>query len=273
MRLVGILLILAGLFFAIAKPWFQSNFTGEEIANFAFFEKNQGDNSSEFWNVSERALSQENNPHRIRINVKRLPGQKYQNGKLKLLVRIAPLASDGSTQEAAFAETITINLENATDNPPDSAAQLISTSTGVFNIPQSGNYKIGAIPLPSNAKKVIVPDFKIDPNVVSIRSIVQGRVEETSSLSAIKGFAMVIFGIVLVSMSGRRKRRKRAGRQRRNAPARAPENTIETHDTPVSRQERAPPPKPPEPKPAPKPVRKTNVGKTSRWGRNAGKKK
>ena len=48
-------------------------------------------------------LARRNNPHRIRINVKRLPGQKYQNGKLKLLVRIAPLASDGSTQEAAFA--------------------------------------------------------------------------------------------------------------------------------------------------------------------------
>ena len=273
MRLVGILLILAGLFFAIAKPWFQSNFTGEEIASFAFFEKNQGDNSSEFWNVSERALSQENNPHRIRINVKRLPGQKYQNGKLKLLVRIAPLASDGSTQEAAFAETITINLENATDNPPDSAAQLISTSTSVFNIPQSGNYKIGAIPLPSNAKKIIVPDFKIDPNIVSIGSIVQGRVEETSSLSAIKGIAMVIFGIVLVSMSGRRKRRKRAGRQRRNAPTHIPEEAITS--VPL---ERAPPPKAPKPKPTPKPAvpkpeRKTNVGKTIRWGRNAGKKK
>ena len=278
MRLVGILLILAGLFFAIAKPWFQSNFTGEELGKQTFFKKSSGQSDTMGWEVGEINLDSANNPHRIRINIKRLPAQKYQNGKLKLLVRIAPLANNGSTQEAEFAETITINLENATDNPPDGAPQLISTSTSVFDISQSGNFKIGAIPLPAVAKNIVAPDFKIDPNIVSIVSIVQGSVEEVSSLSAIKGFAMVILGIGIVSISSRRKRKKRAGRQRRNAPARAPENTIETHDTPVSRQERAPPLKPPEPKPAPKraapkPVRKTNVGKTIRWGRNAGKKK
>ncbi len=270
MRLVGILLILAGLFFAIAQPWFQSNFTGEELAQQTFFKKSSSKNSAQKnamgWEVGEIKLDSDNNPHRIRINVKRLPGQKYQNGKLKLLVRVAPLTSDGSAQEAAFAETITINLENATDNPPGQAPQLISTSTSIFDISQSGNFKIGAIPLPSVAKKIVAPDFNIDPNIVSIQSIVQGRVEEVSSLSAIKGFAMVILGIGIVSISGRRNRKKRAARQRQNAPRQAPEESITS--APL---ERVPPPKPP--KPAPKPERKTNVGKTIRWGRNAGKKK
>ena len=273
MRLVGILLILAGLFFAIAKPWFQSNFTGEELAQQTFFKKSSGNNNAMGWEVGQIKLDSANNPHRIRINVKRLPAQKYLNGKLKLLVRVAPLANDGSAQEAAFAETITINLENATDNPPDGGPQLISTSTSVFNISQSGNYKIGAIPLPAVAKRIVAPDFKIDPNIVSIKSIVHGQVEEVSSLSSIKGFAMVIFGIVLVSIAGRRKRRKMATSQRQYAPTPGPEETITS-----APQERAPPPKPPKPKPTPKPValkpeRKTNVGKTIRWGRNAGKKK
>ena len=278
MRFVGILLIVAGMFYAVARPWFSSNFTGEEHANAVIFDKNKTNSSSKGWKIARVFLDQENNPARIRIKVWRLPGQIYGDANIKLLVRVAPIGLDGKTSAPIINQQVFINLENVDSQTlPQSDAKLAVTSTREFEIDKTGQYKIGAYPIAADNVSDGQSDLNIDKNIIRIDAVVMGGVEAVGSSSPIFGGALVVLGIIMLSIFKRRKSNRNIGN---SSNPTAPPATIPDDDNIVApgadtQKPVEPDPikrKPVEPAPiAPKP--QTDVGKTIKWGRDAGKKR
>ena len=283
MRFIGIILIIAGLFYAIARPWFNSNFTGEELAQTVIFEKSGAEYDDRGWQVSNIFLDEKNNPARVQLNVWRLPGQFYDGNILKLLVRVAPISRDGTILSPKLNQQITIDLDNSTSSTlPSSEAKLISISSDEFEIDHTGNYKIGAVPI--SADNVITgnAEFEIDSNIVRIDAVVMGGVEAVGTSSPIIGAGLVLLGILILSIFRRKTSRRQHKLPEQNQHR--PQNDIPQADIePVAtddgqrqqRQTRSRQPAP-QPEPVPKPVAeptKTNVGKTIKWGRDAGKKR
>ncbi|MCF6321268.1 MAG: hypothetical protein L3J32_05795 [Rhizobiaceae bacterium] len=268
MRIIGIIMIVIGLFYAVAKPWFGSNFTGEEIARATVFDKSKSNNKDQGWRVSEIFLQGDNQTIRIRMNVLRLPGQIYDNGKLRLLVRVAPAGQAGAAQRPLLSEEITVSLEGTRSGGTSSTEPyLIFATSKEFTIQRSGQYKIGAIP--NTGGNVGNNGLDIDANIIGIEAQVLSGVQATGSSNTLFGGALVVFGIVLMSIA---KRRKLRGNTKM---ATAPPKPVATADPAdninpaIGRDE--PPPAPPVVKPKPAP--KTDVGKTIKWGRDAGKKR
>ena len=102
MRLIGILLIVAGLFYAIARPWFGAESTTTQLAKAVVFDQQKIASQNRGWQVSNVFLDKANSPARIRINVFRLPGDSYDNRGLKLLVRVAPISKSGDKVAARY---------------------------------------------------------------------------------------------------------------------------------------------------------------------------
>jgi hypothetical protein len=267
LRLIGILLIVAGLFYAIARPWFNSNFTGEEFAQTVFFDKAKSNDRNRGWQISKVFLEEENNPARIRIKVLRIPGRVNDNKNMKLLVRVAPIGRDGATQTPILNQPVTINLVNETSNSqPATEPKRIFASTEEFEITRTGQFQIGAFPISPDNVTIGQPELKIDGNITRIEAVVMGGVEKVSSSGPMLGVALVILGIVLLSIFKRLKSRPRGNNlPHRNRPAKE----IPRTDAQPEKASKNAPPVSRKSKPVPKP--QTNVGKTIKWGRDAGK--
>lgn len=263
MRIIGVLLIVAGLYFAVAKPWFSTNLTGEELATTKVYDRKKALGENRGWEVSSVFLEKESSPAIIRLMVRRLPGQFYNNAKLKLLIRLAPVSRDGTTGGTIVNEAVTVSLD--TGGPETSSGQelqLAVISTKEFVIPATGNYKIGAFPIAGNNVTQGNTSLKIDPNITQISAIVMSDVEVVASSSPLRGGVMIVAGILLMSIAKRR--RKLRGKPQKNVTttsvARKPEPVATQVDKePEPEKETAAPPK-------------TDVGKTIQWGRDAGKK-
>lgn len=263
MRLIGIILVVIGLYFAIARPWFNANFSGEEVANVTIYDKTQSVDQNRGWQVNQVFLDPTNNPVRVRIAVHRLPGQVYNDGLLKLLIRVADVDSSGNSSKPILDEEVTVHLNAETSSSlPSGEAKTFVVSSSDFFIDFRGYHKVGALPVIPRRKSVNSADLDIDRNIIQIDASVIKSAAPIGSSSTILGFAMVFGGFVLISFF---KRKKLAP----NPPQPPVEDTdgliLEPHpleDNPIPEV----PPVTPEP-------RKTNVGKTIKWGRDAGKKR
>lgn len=272
MRFIGIVMIIAGLYLGLAKPWVKYHFTGDKFAQTIFFDKAKSNNGTKGWDVAKVFLQKENNPIRIRINAYRLPGQIYDNGKLKLLVRVAPISQDGSAMPAELNQQVTLNLENTTSNPlPGTKAKLITKATSSFEISRTGQYKIGAFPIPDDNVSNSSPDLKIDTNIIRIDAVVLGNVEEVSSGGSSRGIILAILGFGVLVISSRKKSKSKSKRVAKQPAPSAPKVDVPPAKRPVETVKHEPKVEPPKPEPKPEP--KTKVGKTIKWGRDAGKKR
>ena len=266
MRFIPILLIVAGLYMAVVKPWFSTTLTGEELAQTQVYDRANTTGGARGWNVSTVFLEKENSPAIIRIKVSRLPGQHYDNGKLKLLVRLAPISQDGTAGQTIVNEAVTINLETGNSGNSTTQAQEISViSTSEFEVPRTGNYKIGAFPISSNNASNGNPDLEIDRNITGISAIVMSGVEPVGKSNAILGFALIAVGLALMSIFKRRKRRRKAAGPLAPPPARVEPDDQSEEITSSVKEKPAPESDPVPPS--------SNVGKTIKWGRDAGKNK
>jgi len=262
-------MIVIGLFYAVAKPWFGSNFTGKEIARSTVFDKSKSNSEDRGWRVGQISLPGDSDKVRIRINVLRLPGQIYDNGKLNLVVRLARSGQVGSSSTPLMSEEVSVSLENTGSNTDSTEPYLIFATSSEFTVVRAGQYKIGAIPKLDGTSTGNISD--IDANIIGIEAQVLSGVQTTSSSNTLFGGALVIFGIVLMSIAKRRK--LRGNTETASAPAKpvATADPADNINPAIGRKE--PPPPPPVPKAKPKPDPETDVGKTIKWGRDAGKKR
>lgn len=266
MRIIGILLIVAGLYFAVAKPWFSTNLTGEELATTKVYDRKKALGKNRGWEVGSVFLEKESSPAIIRLKVGRLPGQFYNNAKLKLLIRLAPVSRDGTTDGTIVNEAVTVDLDTGvSETSSGQELQLAVISTKEFVIPATGNYKIGAFPIAGNNVTQGSTSLKIDPNITQISAIVMSDVEVVASSSPLRGGVMIVAGILLMSIAKRRRKlRVKPQKDVSTTPvAKKPEpvaTQIDIDKQPEREKEIAPPPK-------------TDVGKTIQWGRDAGKKR
>ncbi len=275
MRLIGIILVVIGLYFAIARPWFNSNFSGEEVASVTVYDKTEATDRSRGWRVNQILLDPENNPVRIRIAVHRLPGQVYNDGLLKLLVRVADVDTSGNSSKPILDENVTVHLNTQTSSSlPSGEAKTFVVSTSEFYVDYRGYHKIGALPvIPANTS-INSADLDIDRNIIQIDASIIKAVSPIGSSGTVIGFLMVFGGFLLISFFKRRK----AAIAEAQPPLEEDDGLIlephplEENPIPEVLPVEPEPRKKPEPRKTSEP-RKTNVGKTIKWGRDAGKKR
>ena len=275
MRLIGILLIIAGLFYAIARPWFGAEDTTTQLAKAVIFDQQKIAGQNRGWQVSNVFLDKVNSPARVRINVLRLPADSYDNRGLKLLVRVAPISQSGEIQAAEVNQPVIIDLENGFDNPAGGNARLHSISTEEFQINRTGQYKIGAVPVSADNVTTSAPALEIDRNIIRIEAVVLSGIEATGSSGLVLGVAMVLFGFILLSIFKRQQKIIGGTQETRRPPedvadSQADEVVDEVIDEVQSRVEND---DTPEREVPPQRQSKTGVGKTIKWGRDAGKKR
>lgn len=252
MRIIGVIFVVAGILLAIGLPWFQSNLTGEEVTIATLYDRDNG------WRLSEVHLDPDDNPHRVRINIFRLRTEIRDNSIFPVIFRMAS-KTDGQKK---IEETLNIDLRNsATGIMPEGAPKLISQSTPAFNIEEQGDYKFGAIPLaPGKANPL-----RIDRDIVRINARVFKKVQATSTSYRNYGICSVIFGIIILSFFGRS---SKARHQPSGAPGTQNGAEIEAGTKPkVARDSKDVGIENKSKK------SKTSVGKTIRWGRDAGKRR
>ena len=246
MRLIGIFLIIAGLYYGVARPWLGQATTEKELTQTVVFDKQKIDGQNLGWQVANVLLEQKFNTAHIRIDLWYLPGTNLKDSNLKLLVRVAPINQDGEIEEAELNQSVVINLgsENANSDTSD-GVRLITALTNKFNISRTGQYKIGAFPISADNVTFGKPDLKIDSSIIRIDAVVITGSGATGSFdqlfgSPLSGGVLVIFGIIVLSFFKRRK-------TKRGTASISPKKSAKSA------------------KPA--------SAKTIRWGRDAGKKR
>ena len=260
MRFIGILLIIAGLFYAFGKPFFGSQMTGKQMARTVFFDRSKSSSENAGWQVSKIFLEEGNNPLIVQIKLLLEGRNSYSDEPLKLLVRVAPIAQNGSTLPAVLNHPVTFDVENDK-----------SISTKEFDIEKTGQFKIGAFPISADNVTIGEPDLEIDRNILSIEATILGQAKTGGSSGWLMGIGFVVLGIIMLSIFRRSKARpvkeeleEATGNIERDAQEFNPE--IETSSNPVENVE--PEVKHETPPPA---QRKTDVGKSIQWGRDADK--
>ncbi len=271
MRFAGIILVIIGLYMAVIKPWFSTNFTGEELAIANIYDKSKLASKSRGWQVANVLLEREKSPAIVRIAVTRLPGQLQGNGKMKLLLRVAPISLSGETLGPVLNEAVTVNLDSSNSGAtPDGAARITSISSSEFPINRTGNFKIGAFPVSSDKTRKGAPDLNIDRNITNIDVTILSGVEPVARSNAMLGFGLIVLGVVLLSIS-RRSRKSRYDNSPLGEPDLPPETLTKekgSNSSPKAPSRNQQPEAEPEPK-----KRTTDIGRTIQWGRDAGKKR
>ncbi len=258
MRIIGILLILAGLFYAFGKPFLGGQSTGEQVANTVFFDRAKSNNENAGRQVSTVFLENDNNPLIIQIKLT-LDGRSYKSDEpMKLLVRVAPIAQNGSTLPAVLNQPVTIDLGNSE-----------SVFTKEFVIEQTGQYKIGAFPIAADNVTIGQPDLEVDRNILSIEAAILGHAEAGGSSGWLMGIGLVVLGIIMLSIF------RRGGKQQANTELEREleEEDRDSQELDAEIQTSSHPPENVEPEvrqePPPPSKRKTDVGKSIQWGRDA----
>lgn len=262
MRLLGILLLLGGLYFAIAKPWFSTQFTGEKIATSTLFQKGDG------WRAGTVELDDDDGPFRTRINVYRLQGKIRSRERLHLIFRV----QDANSGSVVVEKRLALNLDEASNNTRSDVEQLHSVAVEAFDVPDESTYKVGVVPVSANNPDRV--DLNIHPNILRVEAVTSQKVEAGGADNLFNGALMIGAGILLISLAGRRRRRARAPEKRPAEPiAHSKEHDAKRSefDEP-DRTKSDLPPDVPEPPIAP-PKRESDVGKTIKWGRDAGKER
>ncbi len=272
MRILGILLIVAGLFYAVAKPLFDSGPAGEEVAKTLFYDRSNSSDEAKGWQVSKVFLETGNNPQNIRITVSRMTGKLDEGRNLKLLVRVAPISQSGATLPSVLNQPVTIDLEDENSNTRSPSGQMkILVSTKEFEIEQTGQFKIGAFPIAADNVTVGKPELEIDRKIIRIEAVLIGRAEAGDSSNSLLGVGLVVLGIIVLSLF---RRRKIQSNGQISADQIQPENEMEEEslENPIDRS--GPPVVSDEPEPkrqSARPKRETDVGKSIQWGRDADK--
>ncbi len=272
MRILGILLIIAGLFYTVAKPLFDAGSSEEEIAKTLFYDRSNSSDENRGWQVSRIFVEKEDNPLNIRITVSRVIGKLDDGGNLKLLVRVAPISQSGTTLPSVLNQPVTIDLEdNNSETQSQSGQMSMSVSTREFDIERSGQFKIGAFPVASDNVTVGKPKLEIDGKIIRIEAILLSKSEAGSSSNSLLGVGLVVLGIILLSLFRRRKAKSNG---KVSPDQKQPDSEIEEGggEYPADRSDSPVISDKPEPESPPvSSERKTDVGKTIQWGRDADK--
>ncbi|MCP4183381.1 MAG: hypothetical protein GY761_08695 [Hyphomicrobiales bacterium] len=258
MRFIGIILILAGLFYAFGKPFLGWQSTGEQVANTVFFDRSKSSGENAGWQVSSVFLENDSNPLIIRIKLS-LEGRKNETDEpLKLLVRVAPIAQNGSTLPAVLNQPVTIDLANGN-----------SVSTKEFAIEQTGQFKIGAFPIAADNVTIGRPDLEVDRNILSIEAAILGHARVGGSSGWLMGIGLVVLGIIMLSIFRRGRKQPADNELEREFE----EEDRDSQESDAEIQTSGSPPENVEPEvrqePPPPSKRKTDVGKSIQWGRDA----
>ncbi len=272
MRILGILLIIAGLFYAVAKPLFNAGPAGEEVARTLFFDRSNTSDENKGWQVSKIFLEKDKNPLNIRITIFRMTGKLDEGRNLKLLVRVAPVSQSGTTLPSVLNQPVTIDLEGGDSGSQSPSGQMkISVSTKEFEIEQTGQFKIGAFPIAADNVTIGKPELEIDGKIIRIEAILTGSAEAGNSSNSLLGVGLVVLGIIMLSLFRRRKNRQNAQvppdqiQPENDMQDRGLENPAPRSEPPVISDEAEPKRQPARHK------RETDIGKTIQWGRDADK--
>lgn|GEM_PF-4495409 len=257
MRFIAIILIFAGLFYAFGKPFFGGGSTGEQVANTVFFDRAKAGSENAGWQVSNVFLENDKNPLIIQVKPT-LNGRNFNTDKpLKLLIRVAPIAQNGTTLPAIVNQPVTLDPANAN-----------TVATKPFDIDQTGQYKIGTFPIAADNVTIGRPDLEIDRNIVSIEATILGQARSGGSSGWLMGIGLVVLGIIMLSIFRRGKLPQPKSEQevdlQEEDDSPVPDPDIQPADNPARKAE-------PEVRQEPPPKRKTDVGKTIQWGRDADK--
>jgi len=199
MKMMGLLMILAGLFLAFVYPSFQNTTSGKELSTFMSYQRGAP------WKPNEVVLDKAGNPFQLRLTGNFLPGSPYLDRALALDVSIR-----GPTGSALM-ETINISPEAGAMTRPvskngDGSVVLIA-NTSAFSISNSGTHIIK-----------ISTSGEVDFSLTSISVTVVGKAFVPDTLFRIPGIIMAVFGVILIFRSRKKKRHKSVSPAKPAAP-------------------------------------------------------
>lgn len=171
-------------------PSFQTKLTGEELKSFSVYQRGQN------WKPNKVELGVLNNPVKLRIVGRFLPGGAYMENAIPLNVKVS------GPSGVMVDEVVKLYPKSGSKNAPKSSGGdgvvLLTTHTSLFSIARAGPYSVEV----SGVGKV---DFSLS----SVSVFVLGSATVPDTTYRVPGIALMVLGGFLVVAGRKRKRRAR----------------------------------------------------------------
>lgn len=196
MRLLGIVLIIAGAGIAFIYPSYQIGHSGNEVAKVRIYDRDTGVQNSNIWLTHKVRLTSDMAPLRIRLSGKTNRGASIAVNDLKYTIRL----QSASEKNTIFTEDLSISIYDSNlDSQGGTVNELTQTNlfevSSEFGIIDNDLYELD-----------IIPGQKARGLTAYLDAIIMSNVEEPSTQFQPLGFAALGLGVVLFVL-GRRRRK------------------------------------------------------------------
>lgn len=190
MRLIGFLLVLAGLGLAVGYPLYQSDFTGTEVHRERIYDRKIGGNINSWYPVTID-LKEVQGPVRIRLEGQRASGDNYIGTNYPVEIELT------GPQGTVLSAGLDINL--ASDpNKPNPGEQRLYANAPDFDVIASGPHTLK-----------VTPQLDRDVSVLWMDAIFLANVERPTNDYLRPGLIMVGLGLGMSFLGGRRRKSRK----------------------------------------------------------------
>lgn len=206
MRVVAVLLMLAGFGLAIGYPLYQADFTGEKIATLDLYDRTRDGNTNE-WQARTVNLTEADNPVRIRLEGMRASGDSFIGSSLPVDIEVS--GPEGIVLSTGLDMRLASDSESG-NSSPNVADQRLYINAPDFDILAPGEHTIS-----------VSTPLERDISLMKMEAIVLARVERPTNEYTRSGIvlALVGSGLYVVGYAVARLRRKR-GKKAKTKPRR-----------------------------------------------------
>lgn len=200
MRLVAILLILAGFALAFGYPLYQADFTGDEIARLDLYDRARDGNTNE-WQARTVNLTEADNPVRVRLEGKRAGGDSFIGSSLPVNIEVE------GPEGIVMATGLDMRLASDPDGGVNPSDQRLYINAPDFDILASGEHTIRASTL-----------LQRDISLLKMEAIVLARVERPTNEYLQPGLVLAGIGgglFIIGNAIARRRKEKSAPKKAR----------------------------------------------------------
>lgn len=191
MRLIGFLLVLAGLALAVGYPLYQSDFTGSEFHRERIFDRAVTGNTRD-WKTVNIDLRENQNPLRIRLEGMRGDSDSYIGTNYPVSIDLT--GPDGKVLSAA----LDMKLAADPDRPNPGELRLYINAPD-FDVITSGPHSLQ-----------VTPNLERDISVLWMDAVFLQNVERPTSEFIRPGLIMAGFGAAMWFIGSRRSRKRRS---------------------------------------------------------------
>ncbi len=190
MRLVGIVLVLAGFALAFGYPLYQADYSGEKLTTLNLYDRERDGWKSE-WQVTTVELSEADNPVRIRLEGKRAAADSFIGSTIPVSIEVE--GPEGLVLSAG----LDLRLASDSQGGTNSIDQRLYINAPDFDVLVPGTHEIRT-----------ATSIERDISIMSMDAVVMTRVKRPANEYLQPGLIMAGIGAALFVVGNRRSRKR-----------------------------------------------------------------